>query len=383
MTADAPARRLRLFYFLYYAGVGVALPYFSLYLEGLGLSGKEIGAVQMVQPLVAAPMGLVWAAGADRLRAANRALTLSCVFVAGAYLLLPLAHSAWAVAAVLLAVGLGGPAIVPLVDAIAVEWTRGQAGQSYARTRLYGSLGYVFLAQGLGLALAARGDRPADVLVPLALAATAIGYALVSLGLPRAPAAASTPRLRDMLALAKRPALALLLGMCALHWMDCAPYNVFFGPFVREHHLPDSFVGLASALGVAAEVGVLWLSPALESRFRARTLFAASFALTALRWALLGPSASAPAIVGLQVLHGATFGLFWATAIRAMRDLVPAELRATGQALFSAVVFQLGSAIANPIAGEAVDRAGRIGPVYSGAALLELAPLGLAFLLRD
>lgn len=382
-NAFGPAGRLRLFYFLYYAGVGVSLPYFSLYLQGLGLSGKEIGAVQMVQPLFAAPMGLVWAASADRLRAANRALTLSSIFVAAAYALLPLAHSAWTVAAVLMAVGLGGPAIVPLVDAISVEWTRGQPGQSYARTRLFGSLGYVCLAQGLGLALAARGDRPADVLVPLALASTAAGYALVSLGLPAAPISGAPPRLREMVALLKRPALALLIAMSALHWMDCAPYHVFFGPFVREHGLPASYVGLASALGVATEVAVLWLSPQFEERFRARTLFALSFAATVLRWFLLGRSESAFAIVGLQALHGLTFGLFWATAIRALRDLVPPELRATGQALFSAIVFQVGSAVGNPLAGEAFDRAHRVGPLYTGAALIELAPLLLAFFLRD
>ena len=50
---ERPGGSLRAFYFLYYATVGITLPYFSLYLEGLGLSSAQIGLVQMVQPLVA------------------------------------------------------------------------------------------------------------------------------------------------------------------------------------------------------------------------------------------------------------------------------------------------------------------------------------------
>ena len=174
-----PGARLRLFYFLYYAGVGVTLPYFSLYLQGLGLDGRQIGVLQMLQPLLAAPAGLLWAAAADRLRAANRALAISAFAVAAAYAMLPRARGAWGVAGVMIALGLAGPALVPLVDALAVEWTRRQPSESYPRTRLFGSLGYVAAAQGLGLWLWMRGERPADPLVPAALLVASAGLALV------------------------------------------------------------------------------------------------------------------------------------------------------------------------------------------------------------
>lgn len=369
------AARLRLFYFLYYAGVGVTLPYFSLYLRGLGLSGTSLGAVQMVGPLLAAPAGLLWAAVVDRLAAPNRALILATVGVALGYAALPLAKSPLALGAVLAAVGLFGAATVPLIDAIAVEWAQARPGHAYGRLRLFGSLGYVASAQGLGLLLAARGDRPGDLLVPLSLLLLAVLGAAVALGLPRAAAPSKAAQLDEALRLLRSPGLLLLIAVSALHWLAGVPYNLLFGIFVREQGLPSSVVGLASALGVLAEVGVLYAAPRLERRFRVRTLLAASFGLGALRWALLAQSHGLAATVLLQLLHGATFGLFWATAVRALAARVPAALRVSGQALFSAVVFQLGSALGNGLSGAAYDRLGQVAPLFAGAALLELLAL--------
>ena len=396
--------------------MGVTLPYLTLYLQGLGLSGEQVGWVQMIQPLCAAPAGLVWAATADRLRAARGALALSSGFTALAYAALLGAHGTWSVAAVMAVLGLGGAGLVPLIDGLTVEWIAAHAksgaeglsnnrrrfgaasrepgaassaesdcstdiAPSYARTRLFGSIGYVIAAQGLGLFLMARGSRPADPLVPLALLLCSAGCATVALGVPRAPVG-PRPHARDAWALCKKPQLLLLLGFCALHWVDLAPYNVFFGPLARAHALPDSVIGLASALGVAAEVGVLAVAPALEARFSTRALFALAFGATALRWAALGQAQGAAAIVGLQALHGLSFGLFWATAVRALQTQVPAPLRATGQALFGAVVFQLGSALGNPLSGWAYER---VGPsrLFAWAAWVELLPLALLVLWRE
>src|SRR5919197_5679859 len=120
----SPASRLRLFYFFYYASVGANLPYLAPYLRGLGFSGEAIGTVQMLSPLVAAPAALGWAAAADRLGAPTRALRGAALWSACAAAFLPLARTPLAVGAVGLLQGLAERAIVPLVDAIALEWTR-------------------------------------------------------------------------------------------------------------------------------------------------------------------------------------------------------------------------------------------------------------------
>jgi MFS transporter, PPP family, 3-phenylpropionic acid transporter len=65
--------RLKAVYFLFYGGLGANLSFFAPYLRGLGFSGHQIGRVQMVGSLAAAPAGLLWAIFADRLGAHGRA----------------------------------------------------------------------------------------------------------------------------------------------------------------------------------------------------------------------------------------------------------------------------------------------------------------------
>ena len=370
--------RLRAFYFFYYAGLGVSLPYLAPYLRGLGLSGAEIGGLQMIGPLLYAPVGLAWAALADRLGAPARALRLAAALAVAVQIFLPFAHSVWMLGAVMIGTGLCVPALVPLVDAIAMESLR-VGGGTYPRTRLFGSLGYIVLAQGLGLALTARGDASGDILVPFGMLACAAGCALTAQLLPDPPAQPARDA-RAMVTLLGDRRLRLLMAVSALHWACSAPYNVFYGVFVLEHGLPASVTGMGSAVGVLAEVCVLLVAGALEARYSIRALLGVAFAATALRWGLLSRADSAVAIVGLQLLHGLTFGLFWPTVVRALSRYVPPSFRATGQALFGAVVFGAANALAVELSGWAYDRLGSVAPLYGVCAAVELLPLALVLL---
>ncbi|MFL5274513.1 MAG: MFS transporter [Anaeromyxobacteraceae bacterium] len=377
----SPASRLRLFYFLYYGGVGANLPYLAAYLRGLGFSGEAIGTVQMLAPLVAAPVALLWAAAADRLGAPGRALRLASLGSALAAAFLPAARTPLALAAVVLAQALAERAVVPLADAVTLEWTREQ-GRSYARIRVFGSLGFIAVAQGLGLALSARGDRPGDAVVPVTIALCVAGYALATRRLPAAAATAVRPSARDAAALLRDRRLLALLAACAVHWAACAPFHLMFGVFVRDAGLPAAVTGLAMAVGVGAEVLALLAFPRLERLAGTRGLLAAAFAATALRFALLAGARGAAAIVLLQTLHAFTFGVFWGASTRAMARLVPAPLRATGQALYAAVVFGGGNAVGYQLTGWGYDRLGGVGPLFGCAAVLEVVPLAAALAWR-
>jgi PPP family 3-phenylpropionic acid transporter len=61
-----------------------------------------------------------------------------------------------------------------------------------------------------------------------------------------------------------------------------------------------------------------------------------------------------------------------------MARIVPARLRATGQALFSAVVFGGGNVAGYWLSGVGYDRLGGVAPLYAIAAAVELVPLALA-----
>jgi PPP family 3-phenylpropionic acid transporter len=299
-------------------------------------------------------------------------LALAAVASAVGAALLPLARTPLALAAVILGWSLAERAVVPLVDTVTVAWTQANPPASYARIRLFGSLGFIASAQGLGLLLAARGDRPGDILVPLVIAGCAAAYALAAHRLPAPPPLrAPRPRGADVAALVRDRRLLALLAACAVHWLACAPFHLLFGVFIRDHGLPASVTGLAMTVGVGAEVAALLVFPRLESRWSTPALLAMTFAASCVRWGLLAGASSAFAIVALQLLHGFTFGVFWATSVRALTALVPAPLRGTGQALYTASVFGVGNSAGFMRAGLGYDCLGGVAPVFAASAVVE------------
>jgi len=374
--------RLRLFYFLYYGGIGVSIPYLAPYLRGLGFSGAEIGTVQGIGLLVSGPAALIWATWADRRGSHGRALRLASVVAAAAMFALPLARTPAQVGLVLLVQGVSAPALVPLVDSITVDWLQREGRSSYARTRLFGSVGFVLLAQGAGLVLSLRGDRSADCAVPWLLALCALGYAAaahaVRADLSSADGAAHPPRGEAVRRLFRDRGFLALLLMGTFHWVACAPFHLFFGVLVRDRGLSSGITGASMALAVSAEVGVLLAFPWLEKRVSLRALFSVAFAGTGLRWVLVWRVESAAVLVGVQALHGLTFGLFWASLIKALAAKVPTPLRSTGQAIVSATVFGIGNALGFRLAGLGYDHFGRAEPLFGIASVIEIVPLVLA-----
>jgi PPP family 3-phenylpropionic acid transporter len=391
--------RLRWFYFLAYAGVGTWLSYFAPYLRGLGFSGEQIGAVSMAQQLVVVPAALVWGFVGDRLGAPVRALRLCAAGAAVTVLGIPFARTPVSVSAVLIIMTAFSAGIVPLVDSTTVQALQG----GYARTRLFGSLGFVVTAPALGFLLTLRGERPADAAMPLAYVLCVVTYALLAqtfafpatIGVPRgepeggpAPAAplgafeppAPGSHWRDAAALLRSRPLLFVLAICALHWAALGPYHLLFGVLVREQGLSSAVTGLGMALGVVAEIFALMAFPRLEERFSLRALFLAASLGTALRWTMLARAHGAVALVSLQLLHALSFGIWWGCAVEAMQRVVPARLRATGQALFSAVVFGAGNAAGYALSGAGYDRFGSVAPLFFCAAAVELLPVLLLLL---
>jgi PPP family 3-phenylpropionic acid transporter len=129
-------------------------------------------------------------------------------------------------------------------------------------------------------------------------------------------------------------------------------------------------IGLSSGVGICAEIAGMFCFPWLASRFGIARILVLCFAVSAVRWLGVASVTTAAGLVALSTLHAATFGLFYVGMVALVAECVGANRAASGQALFSSVVFGLGGATGSALAGALYEWLGGP-PLFAGAALLD------------
>jgi len=374
--------RLRLVYFLYFSAAGTSLPFLAKYLKERGFTGDEIGTVQMLPGIPALFAGVLWARVAERIGDTVRVIGWVTAWAALCALLLPFAATPLAVGAVLISMGFGDRALIPMLDSLSVGYVRKHPGTSYSRLRMYGSIGFALLATVLGYVLDARGNRPGDPVIPWTIAAFSVAYALAARRLVPEPVVARERGSRgDLRVLLGNVRLVLLLVACAVHWLACMPYTLWMGRFVDELLLPPWVTGWGITAGVVAEVAAMMAFPWFSRRFSSRALLAVVFLGSALRWGLLSWTTSPAAVIALQLFHGLSYGLFWTTLVQVVTDLVPPRMRATGLALCAASIFGVGTLVGAKLIGWGHDQTGSVTGLFAIGTWIEVAVALVVFVL--
>jgi len=370
---------LRALSFLYYGSTAAWIPFLNLYLQQIGLSGLQIGVLTGLRPaatLVSQPM---WGVLAD-LQGRRRTLLLTLALAA-----LSLPGFAWGrdfwflFVWSILHTSLASP-IGALVDSLVLDYLERERRSSYGLFRMWGAVGWAMLALAAGRALEGRDLRLAFA---LGAALMAMGW-LLALRTPRelggaGPLGASW---RDAIPLLSNRRLVVFLVLITFLQVGTSPAFSFFSIYMKELGASRQLIGLSFAVLGLSELPLYLCAAGLIRRIGpARTLVMA-FLLLALR-SFLYSSISQPGwAVVVQLAHGSV-ALFLVAAVEYVNRLVPGAWRATGQSLFWAAQFGIGSVLGNALGGALYDRVGaRAMFRLSGFAILAVA-LVAVFTLRD
>ncbi|MCC7386990.1 MAG: MFS transporter [Deltaproteobacteria bacterium] len=356
------------FYAGYYAALGSSLPFLAAYFDGIGFDAGQIGVLFSFSPLMLCltPMAVGYLADRWRPLSLLRLATLAAMIAA---LALSQARQFGGAAVAMLAFAIATAPIVPLADAQALRASAAE-GASFGRVRLFGSLGFVVFAAGMGIWLEQGG---VDTRVPLAVA-VGLGIALITTAAWRPPSLTRSPlEPREALALLRQPRLRMLLICSALHWSAMGPYHSFFALHVKALALSPSVVGWSMAAGSLAEVAAMWAAKHWVQRSTPEAALRLSFVVTAIRWALSAWVDQASALIAVQLLHGFSFGVFYVVAMSMLMELVPDRLRNTGQGLFVAGVFGVGGGVGVLAGGFIIQLASTRALFALGSALTLLA----------
>lgn len=324
-------RDLSAFYFFTFGGLGGILPFLPLLLAGQGLSATQVGWVMLIGPLcnLLAPPLWGWLADVFSARLLLLRLTgLGCA--AGTLAFLGGTSFAWCLGAMALYSAFRAP-ILPLADT-AAHTALGPAVHRFADIRVWGSLGFALFAFGIGQLHGTSNPK-------LMLGLTAGAYLMSTASTARLVA----PPLQRNAGVGKQAMqfvlqsrLLLLFAGSALYYVAHGAFDVYFGLHMRALGHSDGFVGLAWMVAVGAEVALMRVAPRLLQHRSGEAFLVLAASASVLRWLLLSQIEGELAILGSQLLHAFTFGLWYLALVRYIQVRAPEAVRTTVQSVSQA-----------------------------------------------
>ncbi|MBK8015357.1 MAG: MFS transporter [Betaproteobacteria bacterium] len=364
MTRPVPAAPLASFYFCYFAFLGAYAPFWPLYLKSVGMSAAQIGTLLSLVPITRVVGPALWGWLADhrgrRVPVVKLTSVATLIAFCGAF-----AGTSYAwLFCVMLVMNAFWCGSLPLVEATTMAHL-GDRVADYGRIRAWGSVGFVAVVVAAGYLLDAAGVGSLLWLIAVLLAL----HAASSFAVPEAPPHVHHEQVQGILQILRQPPVLALFAGCFLMSVSHGPYHTFYSIWLVEHGYTKAHVGWLWALGVISEIVVFFYWTRLTSRFDARALLLAAYAIACMRFAAIGwlPD-SVTMIVAGQVAHAATFGVFHGSAVALTHRFFRGRHQSKGQALYSGIGFGAGGAVGGLAAGFLWDHTGGAWTFTAGAA---------------
>ncbi len=368
--------RLKLFYLCYLMGNGVFVPYLALYYHAIHLLGAQIGLLASLSPVASVVLQPLWGVLSDRYRLRRQLLT-ACL-LCGAVLapVVVLAPSFGLLLPLILALAIATSPISPLADATTLEWLR-QHGGSYGSVRVYGSFG--FLLTSLVVGSLYSGTR---IFWLFSLYGTFLFLAfLVSFTVPRQEDTVQITGTNEGVGtLLRNRAMLVFLLLVFVGYSTYAAYNTFLALYLKGLGANTTAVGLAWGLGTLSELPVMALAGRAIARLGVKTLLLIGFGAACVRWIAYGLLHDYRLAVLVSALHGLSFAAYYVAGVTYVDTHVPARLRATGQTMFNAATFGLGTFVGANLFGTLYDRIQAHAMFLVAGAICLLAVIGIAVL---
>jgi PPP family 3-phenylpropionic acid transporter len=343
-------------------------PYLNPFWQALGFSPAQIGLLNAIYPAIAAFVPFLWAAYADVTNRGGAIFLINTWISALVALMLPSLTSLISVALAVLVFAVFRSPLLPLANSMAFRALTGRP-QGFAAIRLWGTVGYILAAVGVGVLADRLGLRGAMYGIGL----TTVGCGLAGwMGRSRERASLSPVHVRDCLRTLRDRRFVLLLVTASMARLGFGPYTTFFTIHLDHLGLSGSFAGTAWAVSAASELVVMMYWARLRALASTRTWFSLALAAHALRWLLSIPARAPQWLLALQLTHALTFGVFYLAAVEEADAWAPDGLRATAQGLFSSVVFGLSGLLGSVVSGFLYEPLG-MSWLYAAASVVSAA----------
>lgn len=327
------------FYFLAYAAVASLGPFLALYYEQSGLTGRQIGVLTGIFPLIMLISSPLFGAVADASQRHGHILKLAVGGTIAAVFLLRLAHSFVGLLLIVILFAFFFAPIMPLIDKTVLDLL-GRRKSDYGRQRLWGSIGWGLAAPTVGW-LAERQGLQWPFYAFLVLMSLAL---LTTFGLSARPVSLGGPVWRGLGLLLTDWRWISFLVIIFTAGMGLSIIHNYLFLYLAGLGASKTLMGFALTIATVGELTVMFFSAWLLRAWGTKGLLMLSAGVLALRLLAYAFIQSPWLVLLVQLLHGPTFAAMWMASVSRADEIAPAGLGATAQGVHSSVSMGLGSA---------------------------------------
>ncbi len=373
LSTDSSTRWAALYYFTFFAAIGILVPYINLYYESVGLDTGRIGilaALPTVVSLVASPL---WGVVADRLRLHKVLLPIAMIGNAIVVVLLLQMHQFVFLAIFVLLQAFFGSPIGPMADNAILEMLGEQGRHRYGSLRLWGAVGFGITSWIIGNLI----DRTGLGIIAIGYPIMFVISAWMASHLP-APQIIAPPKFHDLKRLVANVGWRGLvismffMGLCA------SIHANYFVLYMKGIGASSGLFGTALVVASVSEMFMFLLVPKLIQRGLTRAMIVSGFLAWILREVLCAIIQDPMLATVTQLLHGLAFSALWTATITLARNLVPPGWGATAQGLLASVAWGAAWGLGALLGGQLLQRSGTWTMFMASAAC---ASIGLAVFL--
>ena len=341
------------FYFLYFAALSSAMPFFVLFYQRLAFNGTQIGLLTGVPPLITLFAAPFWTGLADAKRWHKLVMGLGIVLAVLAVFLLPLFTNFVIVFVMIILLNFFISPVASLADSGTMTML-GEERAMYGRIRLGGTIGWGLFAPVAGVLVQNYGLR--------------IGFwtfsAIMLLNLfvsqkfvhgTQEERTSKPSSIRVLLTNRRWISFLLLAFFGGIGSFSAAS---FLFPYMAQLGANESTMGLALTISTLSEMPTFFLAHHLVRKFGSYGLLTLTLVAFGVR-SLLYAAATVPLMILLiQIFGGAIFPAMWTAGVSYADENAPAGLKSSAQGLFGAVSFGVGSAFSGFISGLLLESIG-------------------------
>eukprot|EP00890_Picochlorum_soloecismus_P005123 jgi/Picsp_1/5611/NSC_02970-R1_major facilitator superfamily len=383
----------KLWYFLYFSGNSCLKPFLNVIFRRYGISEDAIGTLAMLQPFISLPSGLIVSTIADKYRVHDKMLVGFVLTSSVTRLTLYYLREFWVIVGIVLVAGGCSAPCTILCDSACTAACEA-VGDTYARQRMYGAIGWGTFSLVSGYCIYSFGIEAAFVLYGV----LSVGTLVPSNNIDWAPLeeklykesgrmqsepglGSSQKQIGNKEFLEKMKSLmnadaVLFFIMTSIMGTAVGTIESFLFLFLEDLGSTSLLMGLTLTVTCISETGVFYWSGTIIDKLginKCLHLCFAAFVIRLLLYTSMSWWSTAWLVLPVELLHGITFGLTWSAGSKKSALIAPPGLESTTQSVFQGLMFGLGYGLGGLIGGNVYKR---MGPTATFATELSIVCIG-------